>query len=300
MNPGQTWVLFLGPLYLIRFDSNRDSNRTFRLCEQRAQAVERLLLHRWQDVGVGVEGQRDLAVPQQLLDDLGMNPEREQEAGRAMPQAVEGDRWHSSPGQQRAKRSFEQIGDLDRVTHCIAKDPALLIPERSCGELPFALTGPVALERLEREVRQVDAPAALRCLRLSHFETLARDARDRSSHLYRFTREIHIFPREPQEFPLPHACGESEDIQGFEGIALCCGEELQRLFDAQRLHLLLRHAWRIHSIADVAGNQNSSAGRRGARGEGRDEYASPFEAHSPLPASCCRVSAAVAVTPCAV
>ena len=35
-------------------------------------------LYRWQDVGVGVEGHCDLAVPQQLLDDLGMNPNREQ------------------------------------------------------------------------------------------------------------------------------------------------------------------------------------------------------------------------------
>jgi hypothetical protein len=87
VNPGQDWVHFLCALYLIRFDSNRT------LCgrEQGTQAVERLPLHRWQDVGVGIEGQRDLAMPQQLLDDLGMNPEREQEAGRAVPQAVEPD-----------------------------------------------------------------------------------------------------------------------------------------------------------------------------------------------------------------
>ena len=67
MNPVQAWVPFLCPLYHIRFDSNRISRGR----EQSAQAVERPHLHRWQDVGVGVEGQRDLAVPQQLVDDLG-------------------------------------------------------------------------------------------------------------------------------------------------------------------------------------------------------------------------------------
>ena len=43
-----------------------NSNRTLCGREQGAQAVERLPLQRWQDVGVGVEGQRDLAVPQYL------------------------------------------------------------------------------------------------------------------------------------------------------------------------------------------------------------------------------------------
>ncbi len=66
-----------------------DSTRTLCGREQGVQAVERLPLHRWQDVGVGIEGQSDLAVPQQLLDDLGMNPKREQEVGCAVPQAVE-------------------------------------------------------------------------------------------------------------------------------------------------------------------------------------------------------------------
>jgi hypothetical protein len=161
VNPVQAWVHFLCPLYLNRFDSNRDSNRTLCGREQSAQAVECLPLQRWQDVGVGVEGQRDLAVPQQLLDDLGMNPEREQEAGRAVPQAVECDQGHPRFDQQWAERSFNHIGDLDRITHRVAKDPTLLIPERSSGESGFALPRPVALQRLERQVRQVDAPPAL-------------------------------------------------------------------------------------------------------------------------------------------
>ena len=62
-----------------------------------------------------------------------------------MPQAVECDRWHSRFDQQRAERLFEHIGDLDRMTHRVAKDPALLIPERSHGEPCFALAHPVTL-----------------------------------------------------------------------------------------------------------------------------------------------------------
>ena len=52
-------------------------------------ATHSLLLHVRQDVGVGVQGDRNVWVPENLLDYLGVDTLQEEEGGDRMPKIME-------------------------------------------------------------------------------------------------------------------------------------------------------------------------------------------------------------------
>jgi hypothetical protein len=67
--------------------------------------------------------------------------------------------------------------------------------------------------------------------------------------------KIHIFPLEGQEFALPQAGGDGNDVEGLHTVALDCIEERPHLIPREGLHLLSAGLWRLHGRSGVAWDQ---------------------------------------------
>jgi len=81
------------------------------------------LLHRWDDVRVGVERDRDRGVTQTLLNHLRVEALGEKERRRGMPQVVEPDLWQPRFLQQRVERSPHQVAFPQWAAVRVAEDP---------------------------------------------------------------------------------------------------------------------------------------------------------------------------------
>src|SRR5712691_7848350 len=88
---------------------------------------------------IGIQRQTDLAMAQQLLHNLGMNPKRKQNTCRAMTQIVKPDGGQPRLDEQWAERTPEQIGILNWSPHPITEDPPLFVPGWPCCKLCFGL-----------------------------------------------------------------------------------------------------------------------------------------------------------------
>lgn len=86
-----------------------------RLQHQRGGSLGSLVSQTRQQTGVGVRGQHDAVMPKSLLHHLQLAPNRQHQTGRTMPQIMQPDRRHTSPGRQPAKR-MRQIPRAERNT----------------------------------------------------------------------------------------------------------------------------------------------------------------------------------------
>ncbi len=81
----------------------------------------------WQHVGVGVEGQRDRAMAEQLLDHLRMNSPCQEMARRRVPEVVDSHPGQPSLGENLVERCAE-VGIPDRSTRYSAEDQTDTLP----------------------------------------------------------------------------------------------------------------------------------------------------------------------------
>jgi hypothetical protein len=78
-------------------------------------------------VRVGVEGDADAGVPQELLDELRVDVPLEEEGGACMPEIVEGDLRQTRTLQERREATLSEVGGAYRGSGCGSEDEALIL-----------------------------------------------------------------------------------------------------------------------------------------------------------------------------
>ena len=80
-------------------------------------------------MGIGIHRHADLTVPQELLDNLGVDAHRQEDGRSAVPEIVEAHVGEASIPEQFAEHA-EDIGGIKKVARGIAEHQIALLP---CG-----------------------------------------------------------------------------------------------------------------------------------------------------------------------
>lgn len=96
--------------------------------EQPLQVIGDLVVHGRQDVGVGVQGDADLAVTEQLLDLLRVNVGSEQGRRATMPKITEPDVRQAGLAEQRLEDLSDEVAGLDRRAVPRREDEPVALP----------------------------------------------------------------------------------------------------------------------------------------------------------------------------
>src|SRR5207302_455560 len=103
---------------------------------------------------IGVEGERNSAVAEEFLNDLGMNAAIEQMGGGGVPEVVDPDSRKGSLSKGSMK-PLRRPGSVDGSSDSRRKDEAGVGPLRSSCELVFDLVPAVLHQRGDRSRRQI-------------------------------------------------------------------------------------------------------------------------------------------------
>jgi len=109
-------------------------------------------------VGVQVHRDAGVGVAEHFADDLGMDPRREQQRGRGVPQVVEANLRQAEALEQRVELALQRVLRVERAAVAGGEDEVQVAPLLAGSPAVVLLPPPLFAQRVHRRRRQLDPP----------------------------------------------------------------------------------------------------------------------------------------------